>query len=191
MFRKTYSDIACNGILFNNQENISFIEIEDEQIASFEIILNKIIKEFRSEAAAKSDMILSYFRMFLVESVRIKLRQKMVQEKDLSEELKIISLFNRLVELHFKKCHNVSDYANMIGISPKSISKTFNKEGKNKPSIIIKNRIILEAKRELLYSESSVKEICFKLGFDDPAYFSRLFKKQTNQTPLEFKNSAV
>jgi len=48
------------------------------------------------------------------------------------------------------------------------------------------NRLILEAKRRLYYSESSIKELAFDLGFNDPEYFSRLFKKVTGKTITMF-----
>ena len=64
----------------------------------------------------------------------------------------------------------------------------FQKLGTMTPSDFIKNRIILEAKRQLLYSEQSVKEIAFDLGFNDPAYFSRFFTKAMQKSPLSFKS---
>jgi len=51
----------------------------------------------------------------------------------------------------------------------------------------ILNEVMLEARRLLYYSQLNVKEITHKLGYDDPAYFSRLFKKATNTTPLAFR----
>ena len=67
------------------------------------------------------------------------------------------------------------------------ITKHFQKLGTATPSDFIKNRIILEAKRQLLYSEYSVKEVAFDLGFNDPAYFTRFFTKATQKSPLNFK----
>ena len=89
--------------------------------------------------------------------------------------------------MNFKKMHSVTDYANRLGVSPKSLTKNFQKIGINTPSDFIKNRIILEAKRQILYSTDSVKQIAFDLGFNDPAYFSRFFTKSTSKSPLQFK----
>jgi AraC-like DNA-binding protein len=50
------------------------------------------------------------------------------------------------------------------------------------PKEFITNRLILEAKRRLYYQEGSIKELAYDLGFNDPEYFSRLFKKVTGQT---------
>jgi AraC-like DNA-binding protein len=92
-----------------------------------------------------------------------------------------------LVEQNFKTLHTVTSHADRLGISPKSVAKHFQKLGAVKPSSFIKNRILLEAKRLLIYSDKSVKEIAFELGFNDPAYFTRFFTKATLKSPLQFK----
>ena len=68
--------------------------------------------------------------------------------------------------------HAVTDYAIRLGESPKSLTKNFQKVGAVTPSGFIKNRIILEAKRQLIYSNESVKQIAYDLGFTDSAYFT-------------------
>jgi len=59
------------------------------------------------------------------------------------------------------------------------------------PSQIIKDRLILEAKRQLKFSNKTVKEIAFELGFDDPAYFSRLFSKGTGSSPAKYRQQEL
>ena len=68
-----------------------------------------------------------------------------------------------------------------------SLTKHFQKIGLQTPSDFIKNRIVLEAKRQLLYTNDSVKHIAYNLGFNDSAYFTRFFKKATLKSPLQFK----
>jgi AraC family transcriptional regulator, transcriptional activator of pobA len=48
---------------------------------------------------------------------------------------------------------------------------------------------VLEAKRQLAYSQRSVKEICYELGFEDPAYFSRFFRNHTGYAPHDFRDA--
>ena len=54
---------------------------------------------------------------------------------------------------------------------------------------MIRERVILEAKRLLAHSDAQVALVGAQLGFEDPAYFSRCFKKHTGRTPVEFRNS--
>ena len=67
-------------------------------------------------------------------------------------------------------------------------SNSFAKYGKS-PLQIIHDRIVLETKRQLLYTDRSSKEIAYDIGFDDASHLSRLFKKQTSMSPSEFKKT--
>ena len=58
------------------------------------------------------------------------------------------------------------------------------------PLKIINERIVLEAKRQILHSTLSIKEVAFQLGFEDPSYFVKFFKRMTGKMPKEFKNEA-
>jgi AraC family transcriptional activator of pobA len=102
-------------------------------------------------------------------------------------ETRLFKDFSLLVEQNFRKLHTVKAYASRLGISPKSVTKHFQKLGVIKPSSFIKNRILLESKRLLIYTDKTVKEIAFELGFNDPAYFTRFFTKATSKSPLQFK----
>ena len=94
-----------------------------------------------------------------------------------------------LVESHFKEAHSVAFYAEKLNKSPKTLSNSFAKYN-HSPLQIIHSRIVLETKRQLLYTDKSSKEIAYDIGFDDASHLSRLFKKQTSLTPSEFKKSS-
>ncbi|WP_282051271.1 helix-turn-helix domain-containing protein [Maribacter aquivivus] len=94
--------------------------------------------------------------------------------------------FNLLVEEYYKSEHSVSFYADKLFKSPKTLSNTFSKFNTT-PLQIIHERIILEAKRLLIYTDKTAKEIAYEIGFDDASHLSRLFKNQTQQSPSDFK----
>ena len=62
-----------------------------------------------------------------------------------------------------------------------------NLDGYKKPTEIVRDRIILEAKRQLRYSEKAIKEIAYDLGFEDPTYFNRIFKKAESVSPKQYR----
>jgi AraC-like DNA-binding protein len=177
-------EISCNGVLFNNIYETPYIELDEKDSQKLHFILNELIEEFAQKEAAQYDMLQSYLKQFIIHSVRV---QKNKYELKDDIDSKLFKDFSTLVEFNFTKLHSVTDYAKRLGISPKSLTKHFQKIRAQKPSDFIKNRIILEAKRKLMYSDFSVKEIAFDLGFNDPAYFSRFFTKATSSSPLQFK----
>ncbi len=178
------TEIACNGVLFNNVYETPFVSPSNKDTNKLNFILENLIEEFELKETAQYDMLQSFLKQFIIYSVRIKKEFDTVKE---DTETKLFKDFSLLVEQNFKKLHSVTDYANRLGISPKSLTKHFQKIGTQTPSDLIKYRIITEAKRQLLYSSQAVKHIAFDLGFNDPAYFSRFFTKATGNSPAQFK----
>jgi AraC-like DNA-binding protein len=177
-------EVACNGVLFNNIYETPFITPCEKDVVKLNFILEQLIEEFQQSETAQYDMLQSYLKQFMICAVRVK-KEKYPTREDI--ETRLFKDFSLLVEQNFKTLHTVTSYADRLGISPKSVAKHFQKLGAVKPSSFIKNRILLEAKRLLIYSDKSVKEIAFELGFNDPAYFTRLFTKATLKSPLQFK----
>jgi AraC-like DNA-binding protein len=177
-------EVACNGVLFNNVYETPFVSPYKKDTQKLDFILENLIEEFSNSATAQYDMLQAYLKQFIILAVRIQKENHQLKE---NSESKLFKDFSVLVEMNFKKMHSVTDYANRLGVSPKSLTKNFQKIGTNTPSNFIKNRIVLEAKRQILYSTDSVKQIAFNLGFNDPAYFSRFFTKSTLKSPLQFK----
>ena len=83
----------------------------------------------------------------------------------------------------------LSEYAELLFVSPKSLTKRLKALDHKTPTNIIRDRIILQAKRDLRFTDKSVKEIAFELGFEDPAYFTRLFKKSEAVSPLQYRTA--
>jgi AraC-like DNA-binding protein len=72
-------------------------------------------------------------------------------------------------------------------VAPKTLTHRFKRLNLPQPNEIIKNRIILEAKRLLVHTDMKAKEIAYNLGYEDPAYFSRLFFIKTGESPSSFR----
>lgn len=95
--------------------------------------------------------------------------------------------FIRLVNDHYKTKSKVSEYAGLLYITPGHLNDVIKEvTGKNAKQVINERRI-LEAKRLLYWTGKPIKEIAWELGFDDAAYFTRYYKKQTGELPAGFK----
>lgn len=178
------AEVSCNGVLFNNVYETPFVTPSTKDIQKLDFLLQNLIEEFELEETAQYDMLQSLLKQFIVYSVRIKKEHDVVKE---DVETKLFKDFSLLVEQNFKKLHSVTDYANRLGLSPKSLTKHFQKIGTQTPSDFIKNRIVTEAKRHLLYTDKAIKFVAFDLGFNDPSYFSRFFTKATGESPKQFQ----
>jgi AraC family transcriptional regulator, transcriptional activator of pobA len=95
------------------------------------------------------------------------------------------------VELHFRKEHTVAAYAAMLNKSPKTLSNYFLQRGTESPLHIVQERIMLEGRRLLRYSDKSVKEIAYEIGYEDVQAFSRAFRQKEGTSPSEFREEKI
>ena len=179
-------EIACNGILFNDVHKARFINIEESDVSIFTEQFETIIKEVNDNSDAQKDLIEAHLRILLIQALRRVDKSGSVSKEKASND-SVVAEFISLVDREYKKIHAVEDYASLLFISPKTLSKKLKQLNYKSPLKVIRDRIILQAKRELRYTKKTIKEIAFELGFEDPAYFTRLFKKAEDRTPLQYR----
>ncbi len=105
------------------------------------------------------------------------------------QDLNIVSLFKYHVSRHFLEHHLVSDYAQLMNITPKYLNQVVKRVMGVTAKSIIQEQLLIQASRDLKFSNESIKEIAFKLGFAEPEHFSHFFKKSTGKTPSLFRNT--
>lgn len=101
----------------------------------------------------------------------------------------IFKKFEQLVDKNYLEDKNVSNYANLLCIHPFCLNKICKLSVDKTASDVIHNRVLQEAKKMILASDKSFKEIAFELGFNSPAYFSRYFKKHLGINPSQFRDN--
>lgn len=180
-------EVACDGILYNNVFEIPFIELSESQSAEIQNIFRSIKAEMAHEDATTEEMLRILLKLVILKSTRIWKRQHHLAEASQQADVQFLRKFSQLVEKHYKTHHAVADYADMLFVSPKTLSKKISLLSKDSPNDIIKNRIILESKRLLAHTALSVKEIAHSLNYDDDAYFVRFFTRHTGLSPLSFR----
>lgn len=95
--------------------------------------------------------------------------------------------FNQLLRKHYKTWKQPAQYASALALSVAHLNDTVKAVTGSPVSIHIQEASILEAKRLLYFTDNSVKEIAYQVGYNEPVYFGKLFKKVTNSSPLEFR----
>ncbi|MFH7015456.1 helix-turn-helix domain-containing protein [Flavobacterium sp. FlaQc-47] len=182
------AEVACDGLLFNNIFEMPMTALPEKDVLFIESIYTQIQEEFDLPDSSQEEMIRTYLKQLIIKATRIwKTQQLGVLNNEPSKEMDFFRDFSRLVEIHFRTKHTVADYADILGVAAKTLSNKFNRLELTQPNDIIKDRIILEAKRLLGYSALSVKEIAYQLGYEDPAYFNRLFSNKVGDTPSNFR----
>lgn len=180
-------EVACDGILYNNVFEVPFIELDENQSKDIQTIITDVKSEMQSQDASTEEMLRILLKLIILKSTRIWKQQHQLAENEQYLDVQFLRKFSKLVEQHYKTHHTVADYADMLSITPKSLSKKIGLLSKDTPNDIIKNRIILESKRLLAHTSLSVKEIAYSLNYEDDAYFVRFFTKNTGTSPTSFR----
>ncbi len=180
-------EVSCIGVLFFGNTTIPLITLNATEAHKFCLLHEIIIEEFDTVDTIQAEMLRILLKRFIIKTTRLIKEQNNV-DHIFDEKLNLLREYNFLVETHFRKEHSVAFYASELNKSPKTLSNSFSGYEKG-PLQIIHERIILEAKRLLTYTDKSAKEIAYEIGFDDASHLSRLFKKHVGVSPSSFKKS--
>lgn len=180
------NEVGCKGVLFFGASQLPAFSIPEEEQEKFEILWKMFSLEMESQDQLQEEMLQMMLKRFIILCTRIYKEQKKVTEED-QTEFSVVREFNYLVETHYMKYHKVADYAALLNKSPKTLSNLFSKYEHKTPLQIIKERIMLEARRMLLYTDKPVSEIAYETGYEDVQSFSRFFKAQEGISPREYR----
>ncbi|MFD2724899.1 helix-turn-helix domain-containing protein [Hyunsoonleella rubra] len=179
-------EVSCAGLLFFGNAHIPIIELNERELKKLNILHEVFLDELETEDTIQAEMLRMLMARFIIISTRLLKAKEGFVETTKNTKIDLLREFNMLVESFFKTEHSVSFYADKLFKSPKTLSNTFAKLNTS-PLQIIHERIILEAKRLLIYTDKTAKEIAYDIGFDDASHLSRLFKKHTTLSPSDFK----
>jgi AraC family transcriptional activator of pobA len=181
-------EIGCKGVLFFGASQLPIITIPEEDLDKFETLWKMFILEMQSPDNMQRDMLQMMLKRYLILCTRI-YKSKMQYPIE-NRDFDIVREFNFLVETHFKSIHSVTQYAELLHRSPKTISNLFRKFNSKSPLQFIQERKMLEAKRLLTYTTKQIKEIAYDLGFEDIQTFSRFFKRNEGISPSKYKETS-
>ena len=180
-------EVSCSGFLFNGSSQMIHFTLNETERRQLEEITVSLGDEFIVSDRLQEEMLRISLKRFIIQCTRIaRSRMNVTQEKEKSFE--VVRHYYNLVDEHFRQMKQVQDYADMLHKSPKTLSNIFSTYKLPSPLRVIHERIEAEAKRLLLYSNKSAKEIADLLGFEDQASFSRFFKNMTGQSTVQFRS---
>lgn len=107
-----------------------------------------------------------------------------------NSEVSVVATFRQLVEEHFAQSRQVQQYGDMLSLTPGHLNHLCQQHIGRTAGEIIRGRVVVEAKRLLLYSDDTVANIAARLGFDDTSYFGRFFRREVGQSPAAYRRAA-
>lgn len=185
---ENYVNIFLNHNIFHSFEKEPLFEIEEIDTKELHGIVNQMHSEMWTPCQfAHAEYLKLLLHLFLIVIQRFGVRRD-------CNNLSMNNLvhthfvkFRKLLEENYSKIHTVREYADLLNISSKSLTNCTNEISRQTPLEIINNRIILEARRLLAFSDKNVNEIGFDLGFEDPSYFVKFFKRQMKVLPRYYR----
>jgi AraC family transcriptional activator of pobA len=168
--------------IFNVQGEFSCLRMDAEAATDLSNVY-KLLGEEYNKGSKNLPIVKTLLKALLLKLIQIKDLE--FTDHDINQTR--VYEFLMLLESNFLTVRNTDFYAGKLGISSKRLNQILKDKLDKTGMQIIHDRIILEAKRLIIHSEQTIKEISFELGFSDRPYFSRFFKKQTGESPDSFQ----
>jgi AraC family transcriptional activator of pobA len=150
--------------------------------------LQQMLEEYTAKQKGYEDVIQASLDIFFVELARH--REASGDRNVYTHPHERLATFQDLLRQHIGKYKQVTEYADLLHVSPYQLNALTRTLLDKTASEVIQDFVVLEAKRCLLGTTHQVKEIAFRLGYEDVSYFIRFFKKQTGYTPEVFRQPA-
>ena len=174
--------------VFNAFDASPYYLIRRENAGKLALLVNEMEEETRNEGLfAHSDLLKYLIKMLLIYVQRTGERGHGLPLCINNAANRTFVRFRQSLEHHYRSMHTVKEYAAHLNVSTKTLTNCVYESSHSTPLALINDRIVLEAKRQLLHSSLKVKEIAFQLGFEDPSYFIKFFKRYVGCLPAEFR----
>ncbi|HVK46280.1 MAG TPA: helix-turn-helix transcriptional regulator [Pseudobacter sp.] len=195
-----FSDNYIHSLLMNARylDQFSFfsgnaaeqvVQIPARERRAIEQLFETILKEDQAGSELKDDMIRTAMIQLFIQVNRLVTPKEKAPAASYNSVL--LKSFQKLIELHFREKKLTRDYAAMLFVTPNHLN-ALSKHVTGKPAgELIRDRIVLEAKRLLVNAGMSIAELATELGFEDNSYFTKFFRKYTGQTPESFRKSIL
>ena len=177
--------------MFNAFDAEPFCRLSDDAADKLDLIIRNLHDETSNkDSFAHRDYLKCLVHLFLIEARRAghwNAGNLLCMNHSAS---RIFIRFRQMLECNYKSMHTVKEYAAALNISSKTLTNCVAESARSTPLKLINDRIVLEAKRQLFYSDIKVKELAYRLGFEDPSYFVKFFKRQSGFLPAEFRDKS-
>lgn len=177
---------SCYTDLFDSFLGIPCVHVDDEDTVELQSILDAMLAEARRPVEERSiDLLVCLLSALVLLGFRSKYASQSSSHVGTDQE--IFFALKQLINRDFCVHHQVAHYASELCVSEHKLSEICRRHAGMSAKQLIVERIMLEAKRLLAYSELNISQVAHKLGFKDALYFSRAFKSSCGMPPSSFR----
>lgn len=184
--------LTGNNCADSYEDNFAQLQILDASgylQAEVQMLIHKMIRENNHSFHRKTELLKGLVQILMIHFGRQ--GQHTPAAHTDTRETSLIRQFVQLVRTHFMEKKMVSDYADILCVTANHLNRTVKKLTGQTASYHIQQQVIREAKRMAIYSETSMKEIAYSLGFDNLAHFSKFFKNNSGSSFSNYRKNAT
>ncbi len=191
LFSRTFYNLIFTGNEFIKSDSAldnlpSYIDIAPEEMGSWTVLFESIYYEFLKGEEFSNEIICLFLKACV-----LKIQQSPEQSnyRNIKTDHKnaLVQEFKLLLSQHYKEMKLTKDYSKMLSITPNYLNAVVKEVLGKAAGTLIKNRVVLEAKRLLAHSDLSVRQVSLELGFSDNSHFGKYFRNEVGMTPVDFR----
>ncbi len=170
---------------FSPGASVPWLSLDEAQTQLFKAMCAELQSEFDAALPEAAEALRAMLHILFVRTARLYSTAHPTGEA--SRGSLLARQFCLEVERHFREWQALAPYAKQLAVSVNHLNEVVSEHTGHAAGDLIRQRRLLDAKRLLLHSDLSVSEIGYQLGFDDPSYFSRFFRRYSTRTPAQFR----
>ncbi len=194
---KSFYDMSFNGRTVNSfpfffsTQNSPVVYLGGENKDRIQNLCKSVVEEYQVFSLLKRQKITSLIDIIYIELSRLSIDEDVSNNKKTNSYSLKFRALEEIIEANFQEEKSPQYYASELNVSPKHLNRITKEMVGKTTTDLITERVILEAKRMLIHAKQSFTEIADELGYEDYAYFSRVFKNKTGENPSDFQSRYV